>query len=98
MCLEEAAAGPPALLVTQDRRPADRGGDLGAVPDIQRQAGPGQPGAELPGPQEAGQATGTGDQVDGLAGSTAFTICHSASYKIRSSHNYIPARVPRISS
>jgi sugar phosphate isomerase/epimerase len=62
-----AAAGPPAMLVPQDHRAADRGGDLGAVPDVQRQAGPGQAGAELPGAQEAGQPAGTGDQVDGLA-------------------------------
>jgi hypothetical protein len=67
VCLEEVSAGPPAVLVPQDHRPADRGGDLGAVPDVQRQAGPGQPGAELPGAQERGQPAGAGDQVDGLA-------------------------------
>jgi len=61
-----AAAGPAAMLVAQDDRAADGGGDLGAVADVQRQAGSGQPGAELTGAQEAGQAAGAGDQVDGL--------------------------------
>jgi hypothetical protein len=55
------------VLVPQDHRAADRGGDLGAVPDIQRQAGSGQAGAELAGAQEGGQTAGAGDQVDGLA-------------------------------
>jgi hypothetical protein len=61
-----AAAGPPAVLVPQDHRAADCGGDFGAVPDVQRQARPGQAGAELPGAQEGGQPAGTEDQVDGL--------------------------------
>ena len=52
------AAGPAAVLVPQDHRAADRGGDLGAVPDVQRQAGPGQPGAQLPGTQEGRQPAG----------------------------------------
>jgi hypothetical protein len=54
------------MLVPQDHRPADRGGDLRAVPDVQRQGRAGQAGAELPGAQEAGQAARAGDQVDGL--------------------------------
>jgi hypothetical protein len=61
-----AAAGPPAVLVPQDHRAADRGRDLGGVADVQRQAGPGQPGIQQPGPQEAREPAGTGDQVDGL--------------------------------
>src|SRR5580693_9982576 len=60
-----AAAGPAAMLVAQDDRAADRGGDLGAAADVQRQAGPGQAGAELPGAQEDGQPARAGDQVDG---------------------------------
>jgi hypothetical protein len=59
VCLEEVSAGPAAVLVPQDHRAADRGRDLGAVPDVQRQAGSGQPGAELPGAQEAGQPAST---------------------------------------
>ncbi len=39
------------LLIAQDDRAAVRGGDLGAVPDVQRQGRPGQPGAQLPGPR-----------------------------------------------
>ena len=62
-----AAAGPPAPPVPQDDGVADARRDGLAEPDVQRQAGPGQPGAELPGPQEAGQAAGTGQQVGGLA-------------------------------
>src|SRR5215469_7383555 len=62
-----AAAGPPAVLVPQDHRAADRGRDLRAVPDVQRQRRPGQPGAEQTGAQERGQPVGAGDQVDGLA-------------------------------
>jgi hypothetical protein len=67
VCLEEVSADPPAVLVPQDHRAADRGGDLRAAADVQRQAGPGQAGAELAGPQEAGQAAGARTQVDGLA-------------------------------
>ena len=66
VCLEEVSAGPAAVLVPQDHRPADRRGDLGAVPDVQRQGRPGQPGAQQPGPQERRQAARAGDQVDGL--------------------------------
>ena len=62
-----AAAGPPAVLVAQDDRAADRGRDLGAVPDVQGQRRPGQPGAEQPGPQERGQPARAGHQVHGLA-------------------------------
>ena len=62
-----AAAGPAAVLVPQDHRAADGGGDLGAAADVQGKGRPGQPRAELPGPQERGQAAGAGDQVDGLA-------------------------------
>jgi hypothetical protein len=59
-----AAAGPAAMLVPQDHRAADRGGDLRGVPDVQRQGRPGQPGAQQPGPQERRQPAGAGDQVD----------------------------------
>jgi hypothetical protein len=62
-----AAAGPPAVLVPQDHRAADRGRDLGGVADVQRQRRAGQPGAEQPGAQERGQPAGAGDQVDGRA-------------------------------
>src|SRR5579859_1800987 len=49
-----AAAGPAAVLVAQDDRAADRGGDAGGVPDVQRQGRPGEAGAELAGAQEGG--------------------------------------------
>jgi hypothetical protein len=62
-----AAAGPAAVLVPQDHRPADRGGDLRGVPDVQRQAGAGQPGAQQPGPQERRQPAGAGNQIDRFA-------------------------------
>jgi len=67
-----AAAGPAAVLVAQDDRAADRGRDLGAAPDVQGQAGPGQAAAELPDAQEAGQPAGARDQVDGLCDSLLF--------------------------
>src|SRR5712691_12289484 len=50
-----AAAGEPAVLVPQDDRPADRGRDVAADPDVQGEAGAAEPGAELPAAQEAGQ-------------------------------------------
>jgi len=62
-----AAAGPPAVPVPDDDGVADPGRDVLAVADVQRQAGPGQPGAELPGAQEAGQPARAGQQVGGLA-------------------------------
>ena len=62
-----AAAGPAAVPVAQDDRVADGGGDGVGVADVQRQAGPGQAGAELVGPQEGGQAAGAGQQVGDLA-------------------------------
>jgi hypothetical protein len=67
VCLKEVSAGPLAELVPGLDRVADRGRDIIAVPDIQGQAWPGQPRAELLPPQEAGQAARTGDQRDGLA-------------------------------
>jgi hypothetical protein len=67
VCIQEVSAGPPAVLVPQDHRPADRGGDISGVPDIQRHAGPSQASAEQPGPQEAREPAGARDQVDGLA-------------------------------
>ena len=62
-----AAAGPPAMLVPQDDRAADRGRDVLADPDVQRQARPAEPGTQLPAPQEARQAARTRDQVDRFA-------------------------------
>ena len=62
-----ALAGPLAVLVPQDDRVADRGRDGLAEADVQRQARPAQPGAELPAPQEGRQAARTGEQVDGFA-------------------------------
>jgi hypothetical protein len=51
-----ASAGPLAApLGPQDHRVADPGGDVLGIPDVQRQGRPGQPGAQLPGPQERGQ-------------------------------------------
>ena len=41
---------PPAPLIAQDDRVADRGRDGVGVADVQRQGRPGQPGPELPGP------------------------------------------------
>ena len=62
-----AAAGEPAVLVPQDDRPADRGRDVAADPDVQGEAGAGEAGAELPAAQEPGQPARPGQQVDGLA-------------------------------
>src|SRR5271165_3851826 len=59
--------GPLAVLVAQDDRVADARGDRLGVPDVQRQAGAGQPGAELPAPQERRQPARTRDQVHRLA-------------------------------
>ena len=47
-----AAAGPAAVPVAQDDGVADGGGDVAADADVQGEAGPGQPGAELAGAQE----------------------------------------------
>src|SRR5579859_2017574 len=62
-----AAARPAAALIAQDDRVADAGRDGAGVADVQWQARAGQPGAQLPGPQEAGQAARAGEQVGGLA-------------------------------
>jgi hypothetical protein len=45
-----APPGPLAVLVAEDDGIADPGRDGLAVPDVQRQARPAQPGAELPAP------------------------------------------------
>src|SRR5271166_2457527 len=62
-----AAAGPPAVLVAQGDGVADPGGDGLGVADVQRQARPGQAGAELPAPQERRQPARTRQQVHRLA-------------------------------
>src|SRR5579862_7135512 len=62
-----AAAGPPAVLVAQGDGVPDRGRDGVAEADVQREAGPGQPGAELLPAQEAGEPARAGQQRDGLA-------------------------------
>ena len=67
MCLEEVSAGPLAVLVPELDRVADPGGNVVAEADIQRQARPGQPRAELAAAQEGCQPGGTGQQGDGLA-------------------------------
>ena len=63
-----AAAGPLAVLVPQDDRVADPGRNGLGVADVQRQARAAQPDAQLPAAQEAGEAAGAGQQVDGLRG------------------------------
>ncbi len=55
-----APAGPLAVPVPQGDRVADPRRDGLGVADVQRQARPGQPGAELPAAQEAGQPAGAG--------------------------------------
>ena len=62
-----APPGPLAVLVAQDDRVADRGRDRLGEADVQRQARPAQPGAELPAPQERREPARAGQQVDGLA-------------------------------
>src|SRR6266571_3284071 len=62
-----AAAGEPAALVPQDDGAADRGRDVAADADVQRQARPAQPGAELPAAQERRQPARTRYEGDGLA-------------------------------
>ena len=62
-----APPGPLAVLVPQGDRVADPGRDRLGVPDVQRQAGAVQAGAELAAAQEAGQPARAGQQVDGLA-------------------------------
>src|SRR5437588_3340130 len=61
------SARPPAAAVPQEYRVADPGRDVLGVADVERQARPGQPGAQLPGPQEGRQAARTGQQVHGLS-------------------------------
>jgi hypothetical protein len=63
-----APVGEPAVLVPGDHRIADRGRDVPADPDIQRQARPAQPPAELLAPQERGQPAGAGQQSDSFPG------------------------------
>src|ERR1700722_3671554 len=53
-----AAVGEPAVLVPRGHRGADRGGDVPADPDVQRQAGAAEPSAELLAAQERGQPAG----------------------------------------
>jgi hypothetical protein len=67
-----AAAGPAAAPVAQDDRVADARRDSLAEPDVQGQARPGQPGTQLPGPQERREAAGTGQQVHGLSDNRLF--------------------------
>ena len=62
-----AAAGPLAVPVPQQHRVADARRDGLGVPDVQRQARPGQADAELPAPQERREPARAGQQVDGLA-------------------------------
>src|SRR6266568_3804823 len=62
-----AAAGEPAALVPQDDGAADRGRDVAADADVQRQARPAQPGAELPAAEERGEPARTRHEGDGLA-------------------------------
>jgi hypothetical protein len=66
-----AAAGPPAVLVSQLDRVADRGRDVVAETDIQRQARPGWPGAELTAAQIRCQAGRTGQEGHSLADDVA---------------------------
>src|SRR5689334_9045308 len=51
-----APAGPLAVLIPQQYRVADPRRDRLGIPDVQRQARPAQPRAELPPPQEAREA------------------------------------------
>jgi hypothetical protein len=46
------AAGEPAVLIPLDDRPADRGRDIPAETDVERQAGTGQAVTELAAAQE----------------------------------------------
>src|SRR6266702_4787037 len=62
-----AAAGEPAVLVPQDDGAADRGRDVPGYPDIQRQAGAAEAGAELPAAQERREAARTRYEGDGFA-------------------------------
>ena len=62
-----ASSGPLAVLVAQGDGVADPGRDRLGEPDVQRQARPAQPGAELPAPQERRQPARAGQQVHGLA-------------------------------
>src|SRR5712675_2377638 len=61
------ATSPLAVPVPHDHRVADGGRNGLAEADVQRQARPGQPRAELPPPQERRQPAGAGQQIDGLA-------------------------------
>src|ERR1019366_3626676 len=58
-----AAAGPLAVVVPGPDRIADRGRDVLAIADVQRQARPGQPRPELFPAQERGEADGAGGAV-----------------------------------
>jgi hypothetical protein len=69
VCLEEVSAGPFAVPPgTEPDRLADPRRDGPGVPDVQRQARPGQAGAELLTAQEAGQPAGPDSS------STAFVV------------------------
>jgi hypothetical protein len=70
-----AAAGPLAVPVPQQDRVADPGRDRLGVPDVQRQAGAAEAGAELPAPQTSdavklssclGKFCGGGGECDGF--------------------------------
>src|SRR6185437_15286501 len=62
-----APARPLAVLIAQQHRVADPRRDRLGVPDVQRQAGAAEAGAELPAAQEARQPARSRQQVDGLA-------------------------------
>lgn len=54
------------MLVPHDHRVTDRGRDVPADPDIQRQAPPAEASAGLLAPQEQGQPARAGQQGDGF--------------------------------
>ena len=72
------ALGPPAPLIPQDHRVADPGRDRAGVPDVERQARPGQQGAQLPGPQERREAART----DSRSAALPMIACRIASRDI----------------
>jgi len=67
-----APAGPPAVLIAQGDGVPDGGRDGVGVADVQRQARPAQPGAELLAAQEGRQPAGTRYERDGLADDRPF--------------------------
>src|ERR1700684_1802629 len=58
-----AAVGEPAVLVPRGHRGADRGGDVPADPDVQRQAGGAEASPELLGGAGRGPRPGGGPQL-----------------------------------